>query len=76
MTHHAFCNVVIFDDSSTYSFLEADAATKRQIVENLLGLDPYRVYHQNAKDYLKDQKDLVDGLGLEYQRAQLDLDSC
>ena len=76
MTHHAFCNVVIFDDSSTYSFLEADAATKRQIVENLLGLDQYRVYHQNAKDYLKEQQQLVDGLILEYQRVQLDLDSC
>lgn len=76
MTHHAFCNVVIFDDSSTYSFLEADAATKRQIVENLLGLDQYRIYHQNAKDYLKEQQQLVDGLILEYQRAQLDLDAC
>jgi len=76
MTHHAFCNVVIFDDSSTYSFLEADAATKRQIVENLLGLDQYRTYHQNSKDYLKEHQALVTGLGLEYQRIQIELDSC
>ena len=76
LSHHAFCNVVIFDDSSTYSFLEADAATKRQIVENLLGLDQYRIYHQNAKDYLKEQQQLVDGLVLEYQRVQIDIDSC
>ena len=38
LSHHAFCNVVIFDDSNTYSFLEADGPTKRQIVENLLDL--------------------------------------
>ena len=47
LSHHAFCNVVIFDDSNTYSFLEADAATKRQMVENLLDLEQYRDYFNN-----------------------------
>jgi len=69
LTHHAFCNVVVFDDSSTYSFLEADGPTKRQIVENLLGLDQYRTYHDNAKSYLKEQKDLVANLGRDYELA-------
>lgn len=70
LSHHAFCNVVIFDDSNTYSFLEADAATKREIVENLLGLDQYREYHQNAKDQLKDLKQKQDHLTREYTRSQ------
>ena len=76
LSHHAFCNVVIFDDSSTYSFLEADAESKRQIVENLLGLDAYRQYHKNAKAYLKLQKQLVDRLSMEYRHSQDECDSC
>lgn len=76
LTHHAFCNVVIFDDSSTYSFLEADAEAKRKIVENLLALDEYQQYWKNAKAWRKLQKDLVDRLELEYRHAQDDLEGC
>jgi len=76
LTHHAFCNVVVFDDSSTYSFLEADGPTKRQIVENLLGLDQYREYHDNAKSYLKEQKDLVASLAVDYERACQTVEEC
>jgi DNA repair exonuclease SbcCD ATPase subunit len=66
LNHNAFCNVVIFDDSSFYSFLESDAATKREFVENLLGLDQYRKYNDNAKTLLKNSKKAVDLLGSEY----------
>lgn len=70
LSHHAFCNVVIFDDSNSYSFLESDGPTKREFVENLLGLDQYREYHSNAKDYLKEQKTLVERLSGEYESLQ------
>ena len=76
LSHHAFCNVVIFDDSATYSFLGADAEAKRQIVENLLALDEYRQYHKNAKAWLKLQKEVVDRMDLEYHHAQDEVESC
>jgi len=66
LTHHAFCNVVIFDDSNTYSFLESDAATKRQIVENLLDLDQYRDYHENCKGIIKELKKNISDKSKEY----------
>jgi DNA repair exonuclease SbcCD ATPase subunit len=70
LSHHAFCNVVIFDDSNTYSFLEADTPTKRSIVENLLDLEQYKNYHQNCKDSIKEinKKKLL--LGSEYSHLQ------
>lgn len=76
LNHHAFCNVIIFDDSNKHSFLESDTPTKREFVENLLGLDQYREYHQNAKDYFKEQKKLVVDLSDEYERTQQQIIEC
>lgn len=76
LNHNAFCNVVVFDDSDKYSFLDMDTPTKREFVENLLGLDQYRQYHENAKDYLKEQKRFVENLGREYQTLQDEVVAC
>lgn len=76
LSHHAFCNVVVFDDTSEYSFLEADGPTKRQIVENLLDLDQYREYHETAKKHLKDLKERVASLTKDYSRALDDVGAC
>jgi DNA repair exonuclease SbcCD ATPase subunit len=76
LNHNSFCNVVIFDDSNAYSFLEMDGPTKREFVENLLGLDQYRQYHENAKDYLKDHKRSIEILGREYQLLQDESEAC
>lgn len=76
LSHHAFCNVVIFDDSGSYSFLEADAPTKRQFVENLLGLDLYRNSCETTKELLKEQKSNVANLTKEYQHFNSELESC
>ena len=76
LTHEAFCNVVVFDDSRDYDFLEADAKLKREIVENLLGLERYRAYGETAKNLLKSVKNKVDLLTKEYERLQLDMDAC
>jgi len=76
LSHHAFCNVVIFDDSNTYSFLEADAATKRQVVENLLDLEQYRDYHNNCKDIYKNLKKQIVDLGKEYAHLQEEVEAC
>lgn len=66
LNHHTFCNVAVFDDANSYSFFEADAAKKREFVENLLGLDQYRKYHDNAKNLLKTHKKSIEKLGDEY----------
>jgi DNA repair exonuclease SbcCD ATPase subunit len=76
LSHHAFCNVVIFDDSNTYSFLEADTPTKRQIVENLLDLEQYRDYHENCKEILRDLKKDVGELSKDYEGLKSDVDAC
>lgn len=66
LNHHAFCNIVIFDDANVYSFLKSDTPTKREFVENLLGLDQYRKYHENAKALLKERKKSIEVLAREY----------
>lgn len=76
LSHHAFCNVLIFDDSDEYAFLKADTPKKREFVENLLGLDQYKLYHENAKAYLRDQRKLIERLSLEYQRFKTDVEVC
>lgn len=76
MTHEAFCNVVVFDDSRDYDFLESDADDKRKIVENLLGLEKYRLYSETAKNKLKAVKVVVSELTRDYERLSLDHDSC
>lgn len=76
LSHHAFCNVVIFDDSNTYSFLEADTPTKRQIVENLLDLEQYRDYHENCKEVIRDLKKQISELGKEYEHLKEEVDAC
>lgn len=76
LSHHAFCNVVIFDDSNTYSFLEADTPTKRQIVENLLDLEQYRDYHENCKEIIRDLKKQVAELGKEYDHLRSEVEAC
>ena len=76
LNHHTFCNVVIFDDSNFYSFLESDASNKREFVENLLGLDQYRKYHENAKALVKSRKRVIDILGGEYNLLCSSVESC
>lgn len=76
MSHHSFCNVVVFDDSNSYSFLEADAPKKREIVENLLGLDKYREYGQNAKDLQKEKKKEVAEKAKDYDRSLTEIEDC
>jgi DNA repair exonuclease SbcCD ATPase subunit len=75
MSHHAFCNIVIFDDSSNYAFLESDTPTKREFVENLLGLGVYRGYFENAKKLLKQLKDRVTVLAREYDLLQNEVEA-
>jgi DNA repair exonuclease SbcCD ATPase subunit len=75
LSHTAFCNVVVFDDSNAYSFLELDTGGKRTVVENLLGLDRYRDYLENAKDELKEAKAKIKELTKDYETSQNEIDA-
>ncbi len=59
LNYETFINIVVFTDDSTSSFLECDAPSKRQIVENLLSLEKYRNYNENAKKMYKEHKEKI-----------------
>lgn len=67
MTYETFVNVVVFTDDNSNAFLECDAPAKRQIVENLLSLDKYRAYSDNAKAIAKANKDKLKIVAREYE---------
>ncbi len=67
MTYETFVNVVVFTDDNNNAFLECDTPAKRQIVENLLSLDRYRGYSENAKTIAKTNKDKLKILAREYE---------
>lgn len=65
--YEAFINVVCFGEHNNHAFLSCDAATKRVIVENLLGLEKYLKYSKTAKDALKAIKERLTVRGKEYE---------
>lgn len=76
LTYEAFSNIAVFSDDNTMSFLECDAAAKRQIVENLLSLEKYNTYFQTAKDQTKDLKDEIKTLSKEYEVLDAERTRC
>ena len=67
LNYQTFINIFIFTDDNSSSFLECDAAEKRNIVENLLSLEKYRGYHENAKLLAKEHQTVI-------KNAQMNLD--
>ena len=77
LNYKTFCNLYMFNaDDPTTAFLECDAPTKREIVENLLSLDKYRTYNENAKTFVKTAKDKIKLLSKDYEHLLNDLESC
>lgn len=77
MSYNTFVNLYIFNaDDPTSTFLECDLPTKREIVENLLSLDKYRTYNENAKEFVKIEKDKIKLLTRDYEHLINDLESC
>lgn len=54
--YETFKSICVFTDSNTDSYLEANASERRIIVENLLGLEKYRIYNEKTKEILKETK--------------------
>jgi DNA repair exonuclease SbcCD ATPase subunit len=68
-TYEAFSNLFVFTDNNAGMFLECDAANKRKIVENMLFLDIYRDYHENAKNLRNLAKEIVKDKGRTLELA-------
>ncbi len=76
LSYEAFVNVVVFTDDNNSAFLECDTPEKRQIVDNLLSLEKYRDYSDNAKRLHKETKNKVTVLAKEYELLLHDKNSC
>jgi DNA repair exonuclease SbcCD ATPase subunit len=74
LNYVTFCNIMVFTDDNKGSFLECDAKTKREIVENLLSLDRYRGYGERAKKVRNDAKAKIKNIGKEYEHLLTELD--
>lgn len=75
LNYETFVNVVVFTDNNAGSFLECDAASKREIVENLLSLDKYKNFAERAKNLRKDKKDSIKLIQHSYESARQELDT-
>ena len=54
--YETFKSICVFTDSNTDSYLESNATDRRIIVENLLGLEKYRIYNEKTKEIVKETK--------------------
>ena len=66
LSYEAFVNICIFTDDQSSSFLEANAALKREIVENLLALSSYREKQERAKKFVSETTANIKMLTREY----------
>jgi DNA repair exonuclease SbcCD ATPase subunit len=66
LTYESFINICIFTDDQRSCFLECDKNTKREIVENLLSLNVYREWYENAKNLKKETKSNIDSKTKEF----------
>lgn len=69
LTYEAFTNIAFFGQHNVKSFLNCDAATKRQIVENLLSLEKYNGYCVVAKDKKKKIENDLSSLVKDYENV-------
>jgi len=70
LNYETFVNLVVFTDNNAGSFLECDAANKREIVENLLSLDKYKNYAEKAKNLKKEKKDEIKIIENDYENLK------
>lgn len=76
LNYQTFINIFVFTDDNGSSFLECDAAEKRNIVENLLSLEKYRSYLEISKQLQKDHVQAVKTLHMESDFLRKSIQSC
>lgn len=75
LNYQTFVNLVVFADNNADSFLECDADGKRRIVENLLNLEQYRTFFDEAKAQRTQVKNQIKIIESEVIYAQSAWDS-
>lgn len=75
ITFAAFMSVFPFTDNNANSFLECDAKTKRNIVENMIGLERYKTFHENAKTLRNKAKNLIKQMSTNFELKIAELES-
>lgn len=73
MNHHTFANTCCFGQHNNYSFLSANKADKRKIVEDILQLCEYNRYEENSRRYARGTKNIISNLSSQYERSQKDI---
>ncbi len=76
LNYKTFSNLVVFTDNNSGSFLECDAANKREIVENLLSFDVYRDYHETAKKMRNSAKETLKNMGYKLDLLLTESENC
>lgn len=73
LNYDTFINVAIYTDNNSGCFLECDASTKREVVENLMQLSKYREYGEKSKSLRNEYKNTVKTLLRDYELWQTEL---
>lgn len=76
LNYESFINVVCFGEHNNHAFLSCDAASKRSIVENLLGLEKYLKFCKSAKDSLKEIDTKLDVYKKKYETCLEQREDC
>lgn len=76
LNYESFINIVCFGEHNNHAFLACDAATKRSIVENLLGLEKYIKYSKVAKESLKEIEAKLAVIKKKYETSCEQRDGC
>lgn len=75
ITFPAFMSVFPFTDNNANSFLECDAKTKRNIVENMVGLERYKGFHENSKTLRNKAKNIIKQMSANFEMKIAELES-
>lgn len=75
LTYETFINVMFFDDTNSYSFLESDTPTKRKIVENLMSLERYRGFSKRASELVKEANNRIKFIAKEYEHLLMEVEA-
>ncbi len=71
-----FSNLLVFTDNNRDAFLELDTAGKRQIAENLLDLEEFKVYAEDANNFKKSTNNDVKMATKDYERLTIEVNAC
>ena len=76
ISFETFANLLVFSDNNRDAFLELDTAGKRQIAENLLSLEDFKIYAETANTSKKKINNDIKVRGAEYSRLLIERDAC